>query len=263
MGSSIEDVAFLARSAHRVGVLAELAEGSCDRETLREATGASDPTVGRILGDFESRGWSVRVGREYELTRTGAYVAEHFAELLAKMDVERKLRDVWTWLPGELEGFTVGTLADAVVTTVGPGDPYGPATRCGSLFREAKWVRGFDAGLTAPHHFEALYQLIVDGMDAEMILPADVSARIRETYPEKAAAVRESDHFTLWCTDALPLYRLTIFDHRVGVGGYDPDSGVLQVYADTDSEEARTWAEATFESFRRESRLVASARSTA
>jgi len=263
MPDALAAIEFLARSAHRVGVLETLADGPRDRRELRAATGASDPTIGRILGDFEDRGWSRRDGHDYVLTGVGAYVAEHFATLVDRMAVEGRFRDVWPWLPTELPGFSVDLVADAVLTVVAPGDPYAPATRCGSLFRAADWIRGFDAGLTAPHHFEALYQRIVDGMDTELILPSEVSRKIRRTYPEQAAAVVASEHLRLWWNDDLPLYRLTVFPDRVGIGGYDPDSGVLRVYVDTPSPEARSWAESTFRAFRRDATPFPSSVSTA
>lgn len=61
----LDDIAFLARSAHRVGVLDALAEGQRERDQLRDATGASSPTLGRILADFEERHWVARDGRPY------------------------------------------------------------------------------------------------------------------------------------------------------------------------------------------------------
>jgi hypothetical protein len=65
-----------------------------------------------------------------------------------------------------------------------------------------------------------------------------------------------SNSFTLWLHDSLPLFRILIYDDRIGIGGYDPDSGVLQVYVDTDAPEAREWAESTVESYRQEARRV-------
>ena len=53
MDATLEDIEFLVRSTHRVGVLDTLAEGACDRNDLRAATGASASTVSRILSDIE------------------------------------------------------------------------------------------------------------------------------------------------------------------------------------------------------------------
>jgi len=255
MATPRKEVEFLARSQHRVDVLEQLVGRPRRRAELREVTGASGPTIGRILGDFESRGWVTREGPVYALTGPGAFVAERFGGLLDQLATEQRLRDVWRWLPGELDGFSLDLVADATVTAAEPGDPYAPANHCGRLFRRAESLRGFDAGLTAPHHFAELYQRIVDGMATEIILPPAVSRRIGATYPEEAERVLRSDSLTLWWNDDLPLYRLTIFDDHVGIGGYDADSGVMQVYVETDVPAARAWAESTFEAYRSSARL--------
>ncbi|MFC4987416.1 helix-turn-helix transcriptional regulator [Saliphagus infecundisoli] len=258
MESTLDDIRFLVDSENRVDALTALREGPCDRDELQATTGASAPTVGRILGDFEERGWVRRDGHEYELTKPGAYVAEHFMTFFDRMHTERRLRDIWQWLPSEMNGFTLEMVAEGVVTVVEPGDPYGPANRCASLYRETDQLRGFDAALTAPHHFEELYHQVIDGMDTKIIFPPTVSENIASTYPQKASEVLESDSFTLWLHDDIPLYRVLIFDDCIGIGGYDADSGVLQVYVDTDAPEACAWAESTFESYRREARCITS-----
>lgn len=252
MESTLDDIRFLVNSSNRADALIALREGTCDRDELEATTGASAPTVGRILGDFEERGWVIRDGHEYELTKPGVFVADHFVTFFDRMNTERSLRDIWQWLPGEVNGFTLEMVAEANVTVVEPGDPYGPANHCASLYRETESLRGFDAALTAPHHFKELYHQIVDGMDTEIIFPPAISENIASTYPQEASEVLESSSFKLWLHDGLPLYRVLIYDDRVGIGGYDPDSGVLQVYVDTDAPDAREWAESTFESFRQE-----------
>ena len=254
MGSPLEDVEFLARSDHRVAVLDALTEGRHGRDELRAKTGASDPTIGRILGDFGDRGWIRRDGHAYELTQPGAFVAEHFTALLERMSTERRLRDVWELLPGQLDGFTIDLVSDAVVTTIRPGDPYAPANRCASFYPKSTHVRGFDAALTAPHTFEQLAELVLDGLEIEFVLSPELSRNLRASYPEADRAVMESDNNTTWWNDDLPLCRVVVFDDRVGVGGYDPDSGVLAVYVDSDDPELREWAVATFERYRRQAR---------
>lgn len=259
MASALAEMEYLSRSDHRLAVLDALRDGPRHRDELREAVGASASTFGRIRNELEERRWLRSTGQELEVTQLGAYVAEGALALLDRLETEGRLRDVWRLLPSELEGFGVELVADAVVTVAEPGDPYGPANRCASFYREAERLRGFDAGLTAPHHFAELYDHIVDGMETEIIFPPDVSRRVAETYPEKATEVIESGSFSLYLHEDLPLYRLTIYEDCVGIGGYDPDSGVLEVYVDTAAPEAREWAESTYESFRRDARLAVSA----
>lgn len=114
--SSLEDVEFLARSAHRVGMLEAVSEGPCDRDELRELTGASSATVGRMLRAFETRHWIVRKGQKYEVTPLGAFVAEGFVDLVDRMKTERMLRDVGRWLPIEEFDLDLRSLDDARLT---------------------------------------------------------------------------------------------------------------------------------------------------
>jgi hypothetical protein len=51
MGVPHDEISFLARSEHRVDVLDALSERACERSDLLAATGASSPTMGRILSD--------------------------------------------------------------------------------------------------------------------------------------------------------------------------------------------------------------------
>lgn len=256
MASALDEMAYLSRSKYRLAVLDGLLDGPRERDELRASVGASSSTFGRVLTELEDRRWIRREGPRFEVTQLGAFVAEGAASLLERIETALELRSVWRWLPSELDGFRPEVVAAATVTTAEPGNPYGPANRCASFYREAATMRGIDAGLTAPHHFDELYQRIVDGMETEIILPAEVSRTIAATYPEAAAEVLSSDAFTLYLLDHVPLLRLTVFDDRVGVGGYDPESGVLVVYLDTASERTRAWAKSTYEAYRHRARRV-------
>lgn len=263
MDSPLEDVEFLSRSANRVTVLTALADGPRGRDELRDETGASAPTIRRILNDFERRGWARRDGHEYAATQPGSFVAEHVTTLLERLRTERRFRDVWPLLPTELDGFSLDLVADAVVTTVEPGDPYAPANRCASFYPTTERVRGLDAALTAPHNFAVLTDLVRGGLAAEFVVPPALSENLRAAYPETERRMTSSPTLTTWWCDSLPMTRLIVFDERVGIGGYDSDSGVLAVYVDSASPELREWAVSTFERFRREARPAAWEETTA
>ncbi|MFC6726379.1 MarR family transcriptional regulator, partial [Halobium palmae] len=71
MESVLSEIEFLALSANRVRVLDQLAESEYSRRDLAELTGASQPTLGRILHDFEERAWVTRGPEGYAATATG------------------------------------------------------------------------------------------------------------------------------------------------------------------------------------------------
>lgn len=255
--SPLDDIEFLARSDHRVGVLDALADRPCDRNDLRGATGASSPTMGRILADFEERRWIARDGRTYELTRLGEFVADRFSDLRTAMATERKLRDVLPWLPREMEGFSLDLFADATVSYPGPGYPYQPVERVTRLIEGAGSMRGFGTTVLKSSNLEAACRSILDGMEFEYVYSPAVLETIIAWNPARVAETAACENCTTLVHDSLPDSEwcgLGIYDDRVGICCHDSETGVLQAVVDTDSPEARAWAESVYERYRDEAR---------
>ncbi|MEF8901808.1 MAG: helix-turn-helix domain-containing protein [Halovenus sp.] len=110
---ALDDIAYLARSENRVRVLRALTETATkpghqtpgyDRRDLADATGASRTTLGRILTEFEERGWAERnTSGEYVATPRGEHVAAAFDPFARSMETIRDLGDAVAVLPtGEL-----------------------------------------------------------------------------------------------------------------------------------------------------------------
>lgn len=257
-GAPLADVAYLVRSEHRVPTLAALTDRPRSRSELREMTGVSSSTIRRTLREFEDRHWVRRNGYRYEATQLGAFVAAAMEELRERVEVERKLRDVWRWLPGEESGFAPEMCSDAVVTVAEADDPYRPVNRFVTLLRETERFRfvGVDIALTEPCKDE-FRRRILDGMRAEIVDPPSVAGHVLSTYPEHCAEPTESGNLRVWLHDDLPPYGVGIFDHRVGICGYNDDSGTVQAWVDSGDPAAREWAESTYESYRREARPLA------
>ena len=259
MRSSIEEIEFLARSAHRAGVLDALADGPRDRRDLRAATGASSPTMGRVLSDFEERRWIVRRGSTYELTALGEFVAERFAGLREAMETERKLRDVWRWLPREMDGFSVDLFADAVVSYPGPGYPYQPVERVTQLIRGADEMRGFGTTVYKTINNEALCDAVLRGMDYEYVFSPPVLEATIEWNPERVAEAVARENCTILLHDSLPDVTrcgLCVFDDRIGICCHDAETGMIEAVVDTDAPEAREWAISVYERHRSDARAL-------
>ncbi|WP_121744738.1 helix-turn-helix transcriptional regulator [Natronorubrum halophilum] len=256
--SPLDDVEFLARSEHRVAVLEALAESPRSRADLQDLTEASRSTIGRVLGAFEERRWITKDEYEYEVTPLGAFVASGMRELIERIETERKLRDVWQWLPSEASGFSIEMGSEAVVTDAEADDPYRPVNRFLSLLRETDRFRfvGFDVALLEPCKNE-LRRRILNGMHTEIIDPPNVAKYILSTYPDHCSPPLESDNLTVWLHDDLPSYGVSLFDERIGISCYNPANGTVQVLIDTDTAEAREWAEWTYETYRQEARPLA------
>ena len=256
--SPLDDIEFLARSEHRVDALDALARRPRGRADLRELTDVSRSTIGRTLREFEDRHWIRRDGQQYEATQLGAFVASGMRDVIGRFETERKLRDVWQWLPFEEDGFTIEMASDAIVTVAETDDPYRPVNRFESLLRGTDRLRfvGFDLALLEPCRDE-LARRIVDGMQTEIIDPPSVARYILTTYPEHCSGPRESGNLTVRLHDDLPPYGIAIFDRRIAISGHNPESGTVRVLIDTDIPAAREWAESMYDSCRRESQPLA------
>jgi predicted transcriptional regulator len=258
-GSPIEEIEFLAGSTHRVGVLEALAERDHTRADLRTRTGAHASTIGRIIGDFEERRWIERSGPTYELTPLGAFVADRFAGLCEAMETERELRDVWRWLPREMDDFSVELFADAIVAYPGPGYPYEPVNRVIQLVEESDSVRALGATVFKSVANEAFCRAVEDGTEIEVVYPPDVLAATAAWDPGRFEEVAAHDHCTVLVHDDLPdrtRCGIDIFDDRVGICCHDTETRALRAWVDTDAPEARAWAQRVFERYREEARPV-------
>lgn len=251
--SPLDDVEFLARSEHRVTALAAMARRPQSRADLQAMTEVSRSTIGRTLREFEDRGWIRRAGNQYEATQLGGFVAGGVRDLTDRLATERELRDVWQWLPPEESGFTVDMCAEAEVTVADADDPYRPVKRFVEVLGETERFRfaGFDVAFLEPCK-EELCRQIVGGMDTEIVTPPRVAEYIRSTYPELFSEALDSGNLTVRLHDDLPPYGVSLFDDRVAVIGYDPESLTVRVLMDTDAPATREWAESAYESCRRE-----------
>ena len=255
--SPIDDIAYLARSEHRAPTLVALTVRPRSRSELWEMTGVSSSTIRRTLSEFDDRNWIRRNEYQYEATPLGAYIASAVAELIERVEIERTVRDVWQWLPDEESGFTIKMCADAVVTVAEADNPYAPINRFLTLIEDTDRFRfvGSDIALLEPCRAE-FCQRVIDGMETEIIDPPNVATYIRSTYPDLSAETLASGNLTVWLHNDLPPYGIGIFDQRVAICGHDPDSVTVRVLLDTDSEDAREWAESQYEFYRRRTPTV-------
>lgn len=252
-GSVLEDVAYLARSEHRVTTLAALTVRPRSRSELWELTGVSSSTMRRTLREFEERHWVFKDGHEYETTQLGAYIAASMVELIEQFETERNLRKVWEWLPAEESGFAISMCTDAEVTIADAENPYRPVTRFKSLLDQTSEVRfaGFDIALLEPLK-DDFVERIIDGMQTEIINPPRVIRYIRSTNPDLFSTALESGNLTVRVHDDLPSYGVCIFDDRVAISGYDREGVTVRVLVDTVRDDTREWAESIYQIFSRQ-----------
>ena len=75
---------------------------------------------------------------------------------------------------------------------------------------------------------------------------------------DRATDAIDRGHLALRTRGDLP-YGLAIFDDRVGIGGYDDATGLMEVFVDTDAPIAREWARRVYASVRADSDPVGGA----
>lgn len=251
MDSPLDNVEFLARSEHRVEVLDALAEHPRSRADLRELTGASPSTIGRMLSEFEERWWIERIDHRYETTPLGTFVAEGMTALLGRMETERKLRDVMRWFPADETDFDViRCLGDAEIVLPTESDPTAPIRRAGEQLRDGTRLRFLTTQVTVSYFDSVRETMVRNGMTVEgIVTPAVHDTLVNDT--AIAAMYRDlcgSNDAVFSVTDNVPLI-LQIVDDSVGIGLVDGTKSPRGLVC-SDDETVYKWAVDTFETYR-------------
>lgn len=250
MESALEEIEFLALSPNRVAALRLLTEDARTRRELVELTDASQPTLGRILHDFEERAWVERDGSTYRATVTGRLVSRGFDDLVEILETDVELRPVVRWLPTEAITFDLTHLTRATVTTPSRVRPNAPVKRALDLVGDATRVRvvsyAFNeqsldviAERTAQgdQQFEGVFS--ATAIDA-LADDSQLRTRLRALLTAENAAIR--------ITDEPVAVAMTVADDVVHLFLRD-DSGILRASVDVREPEVSRWASELFERY--------------
>jgi DNA-binding HxlR family transcriptional regulator len=255
----LEDVAFLARSAHRVGVLLTLADGPLTRPDLHEETGISQPTLGRILGSFEDRYWVEQRRPEYALTPLGELLVEEFEDLLDTVETIQTLGDVVQQLPTDEMDFDVRMFADAAVWTPDPGDTLSHIRRMESVWFDADRRRLLGSTL-GPASFDDRKEQA--RRDYDRLEQMEVETIVSRAMLEQGMSDPDIRRMTLESWDAeqmtadlydghIPLL-LAIADDTAMLAPTD-ENGIPTAVIETENEITRSWVETRLDEYREQS----------
>lgn len=251
---AIEEFAFLARSHHRVSVLTRLSGEERTRRELHDATGISQPTLGRILGDFERRRWvSNGYDGSYTLTPLGSLLADAVADVLDALGTIDALADLAEHLPLDRLGFDLGHLSGATVTTPSSADPLAHMRRFDELAAHASAVRVFSNVLScSPAHGSSdadraflahVDELVVthEGLETGLEDPA-LGAWLRDR-------IADGD-ISVYGYEGTADFLFGVFDGTVGIVPID-DAGVPCGLIESEAEPIHARVTDTFEEYRR------------
>ncbi|HET7324822.1 MAG TPA: hypothetical protein VFJ06_10860 [Halococcus sp.] len=246
----ITDIEFIARSVHRLDTLRALAERPHSRLELRVVTGASPPTVCRLLRDFEARQWTIKNGHRYELTQLGAFVTAGFIDLLDRMETGRTLRDVMRWLPVEKMDIDLRCFADATVTLGTQSDPLAPMKRAGELFRSAARSRVLTHSLPEPC-FVPYWEAVTNGVQRyELVITAGaIEAVAVPSRRPQFEAILDADRTRVFVYDG-EIPQIIGINDGIVFFGIDDERGAPVALIESENETVVLWAEETFESYR-------------
>ena len=253
-----DDVEFLINVIRRLPFLTELRQGPRTRKDLAEALGLSSSTVYRATTELAKAGLVERRKGRHALTGSGEAVTYDAGAFRNRAISAWRLAPLYETLAGCPVEIDPSLFADATVTVAAPGAPYAPVRRFGSLVDETDELVGFDTTAVDPSGFRYLADRIHGGMVTEVVYEPTVVERLAATHPKEVKTLSACDHLDVLVHEDLP-FGLALFDDRVGLGGYEMETGVLRTYVDTDDPDALTWAESVYESYREEAVPVGAA----
>lgn len=233
-------------------VLEALRAEPLDRREIEECLDVSRATSHRLTKWLDEQGFVEKVDSRFQLTGRGEAVTDEVLRFEANVSTVHRMGPLLDAICPHHAEFAIEPMIDATVTIAEPAVPDRPVERFISLVSESKTFRGFNTTHLAPLLIGEFYQRVFDGTKAELIYTPHIAEKLCETYPSRMAEAVDSGQLSIRIRENLP-YGLAIFDERVGLGGYDDDTGQMQVFVDTDSPMAREWAERIYASIRADS----------
>lgn len=252
----LDHIATFARSPNRVRILILIyQEGKLNKHEISERVEASRTTVGRNLNYLVEQGWVAVNNGEHSITPTGELFVSDFVELIETVNHANRIQPFLELQPLDELGLDVRALKDAEVTLSTRSDPYAPVRKHVDAVSSAERVRallptvGTEAleSVKKPiQNGDAQHQMIVTSEFAEIL-------RTRQEYSELVQPLIATEYVDIHVSERhIPCY-IGVLDSSVQIGATD-EKGIPHALLETDTEEAREWAERLFEEFRAEAR---------
>ncbi|WP_433633121.1 helix-turn-helix transcriptional regulator [Halomicrococcus sp. NG-SE-24] len=226
-----------------------------DRREIEDRLDISRATSHRYIQWLDEQEFVEKVDGRFQLTWRGAVIAEEILRFEANVRTAHSLTPLLDAVCDDHRDFVLEPFVNSTINVAEPNDPYRPVERFMALVRESETFRGFNTTHMAPLALGEFHQRLFEDIDTEIIYLPSIAGKLFETHPERAKKAIKRGHLALRTRGTLP-YGLAIFDERVGIGGYDEATGIMQVFVDTDEPIAREWAERVYTSVRDDSELL-------
>ncbi|WP_049988500.1 helix-turn-helix transcriptional regulator [Natrinema salifodinae] len=233
-------------------VLEALREEPRDRREIEAQLDVSRATSHRLMKWLGEQGFVEKVDGRFQLTGRGEAVTDEVLRFEANVSTAHRMGPLLDAICPHHAEFAIEPMVDATVTVAEPSDPYRPVERFISLVNESETFRGFNTTHMAPLSIGEFYQQLFDATESEIVYTPQVVEKLVDTYPNRTNEAIDRGQLTLRTREKLP-YGLAIFDDRVGIGGYDDETGLMQAFVDTDSSLAREWADRVYASVKADS----------
>lgn len=251
LGAPLEEIEFLARSPNRVSVLDALTRGPVGRYELEETTGVTRATLGRILDDFDERGWIREEDRQYQTTQLGAYVSREMTSVLESFEPVPDLNEVAQWFPEDGFGLDLENLAGSEIVRSTKSSALAPTAHISKRIRTADRVRLITYSVLPGVMDECWRGAVEGGLELESVLEGgalegfgvdsqmvDQARELVETGQSEVYVYYGDIQSTVFVVDDVVLLCLS--------GGEGAPLAVIE----TDDETVRSWAESTIDDLR-------------
>lgn len=232
-------------------VLSSMKGREVQKKEVEEVADVSSSTAHRILNRYIDEGVVEKKGAGvYALTPTGEEVAHEVETFRDAISNTKRLSTVIEAADSHGTEFDPKPFKKGTVVASKPENPYEPGRRCLEIFRETDELRLLVVSTATPRFWKEKQRLVAEGRETEIVCPEEVIEASLDTISRDVVEGVVSNMDIRVHDD--PPFSIALFDERVGVGGHD-DNGKLEIFADTDDEEAYEWGERVYERYRDES----------
>lgn len=239
----------------RHDMLSCLSETPHEQPTLVDRLDSSKATVYRGVRELEEADLIAHGPDGYTLTAAGAALLAAYEEFRGVAETAAEASELLYTLPNDADVSPAFLRGAEAIAGSSPAT-YEAGARIASLIDDSTRTRGLAKAHTQSEAVDVHYRSIVEqGTDTAFVLDPEMAEHIRTLDDPKVAAAAASEHFTVHGTAELP-FGLFICEAADGVERallaiYDAD-GLLRGVLINDSEPALSWAEETYERYRRQ-----------